>query len=214
MLKNIYNKSKQKLIDNLSHQLVIDESRSNPFLSKEALQKRIANELSESIDLLNRRVLSGIEVLKNEISTSHPTITNLKQITYNLETLHLSQEQINDLYQIVKKLINEQKMTEAGDLVCFLVQLAPEYAELWLAFGLTEKELGRYESALLLFAVSSLTHFEMPMPHFLSAECYREIEDKDNAASSLQLALMYKNHDTAFERLETRIQTLEAWITK
>ena len=58
-----------------------------------------------------------------------------------------------------------------------------------MSFGLTEKQLEHYPQALNAFAMGALTNADSPYPHILSAECYIELGENDDAKMSLKIAL-------------------------
>ena len=61
-------------------------------------------------------------------------------------------------------------------------------AKYWMGFAANQQLLQRYEKALHAYAVASLLDIKNPYPHYHAFECYRLLNNKDDAKKALNLA--------------------------
>ncbi len=107
------------------------------------------------------------------------------------EIIAFPQELMERFYAAAYTLFQVGKESEAADAFFFLATLNPSVHAYWLALGMAEQGLKRYENALAAYAMASLIEVEDPLSYYYSAACYHALQDEENMRRSLEMALQY-----------------------
>lgn len=118
-------------------------------------------------------------------------------------------------YQSACSLFERQEYKKAGDAFVFLTTMNPYVHNYWLGLGMSEQMNGSFQSALMAYAMAILTDVENPTAHYHSANCYKMLEDRENAEQSLEMALRCSIDKPEFTHFKERCTSLlEMWRGK
>lgn len=92
-------------------------------------------------------------------------------------------------YLCAKNLFERQEWKKSADAFLFLTSLNPYISSYWLGLGMSEQLRGKFQGALLAYAMAILTDVENPLPHYQSAKCYQSMGEMQNGIFSLELAV-------------------------
>lgn len=116
------------------------------------------------------------------------------------EILGITQEKLNEYYGRARDLFIKEDYEKSSDAFYFLSSLNPAHPHYWLGLGLSEQKCGEYHAALMAYGMASMYDAENPLSYYQAAKCYLEIEDKENAARSLDLALHFSENNPPLKR--------------
>jgi len=195
----------------------------------EELQKFLLGE--EEMDRIEKGfelVLKGLEKLPNRVAV----LEDIKKAGSRLmeepeeseelvlpvyETLQqmfgLSEETYDSIYSIASDFFNAGQMEEALNIFLLLTNLNNFVFEPWLGLGSCWQYNKRFPEALQAFSMASLLDFQNPLPHLLSAQVYLQIENKELAKGTLELALAKMNQNQKKE-LNSHIQYVKNGLKK
>jgi type III secretion system low calcium response chaperone LcrH/SycD len=130
-----------------------------------------------------------MDAIKNEWTTvSDSLINNLQSDPSFLEEgLNVSDETIDCFYRCGFRLYEHQQYQEAADAFYVISLLSSRRHNVWMALGLSEKELNHHEEALVAFSMAALTNMEDPLSFLHSAECYIALGEKEDAKECLEV---------------------------
>lgn len=115
---------------------------------------------------------------------------------------------MEQFYAVAYRLFQEGRINEAADALFFLTAMNPTVHIYWLAFGMAEQSLERYQEALSAYAMAALTEPENPVSFFHSALCYQALQDEENMRLSLETALQYFDDNPEYGTMKAAAQLL------
>ena len=104
------------------------------------------------------------------------------------EDMNVSDETIEHFYQCGFRVYSQKNYQEAADVFFVISLLSPRRHNIWMALGLSEKELNNHAPALVAFSMAALTNMEDPLSFFHSAECYIALGEKEDAKECIEVA--------------------------
>ena len=125
------------------------------------------------------------------------------------ELMGYSDETMEQFYQAAYNLYQKQRFPAAAEAFTFLTTLNPERHNYWLGLGMSEQRLEEYHGALLAYAMAMMSDVNSPLPHFLSANCYRALLDNSNALASLEQAIKRAGEQEEHHQLREQALSLK-----
>ncbi len=125
------------------------------------------------------------------------------------QILGFTQNCMNDFYTSASSLYYKQDYSKASDAFYFLTTLNPNHPHYWLGLGLSEQQNGETHAALMAYSMATLHDPKNPIPYYQSAHCYLELNDRESALSSLELALSFSD---SYPDIKARIFALKIRI--
>lgn len=105
------------------------------------------------------------------------------------EQFSISDATIECFYQCGIRAYEHKNYQEAADVFYVVSSIDYRRHNVWMAFGLAEKNLNHPQLALTAFIMASLTNIENPFAFLYSAECYIALGEKEGAEKCIQAAL-------------------------
>lgn len=113
-----------------------------------------------------------------------------------------SQKQIEKLYFLAHRLLEEKRFYDARDAFIFLITLNPYHLEYWLGLGFAFQYLHAYEEAIDAYEMAAICHLDHPLPYLYLAKCLFAIHDKKSAMQAIEIALEYAGDRQEFDELK------------
>lgn len=156
-----------------------------------------------------------LEELKSILSQEKIAQIGLKQSMQNFaegktiqETLGISDEHMQDFYDIALDYFDNKQYDEAADCFLFLIALNPLESNLWIRSGNAEQALHRYHEALQAYSMATFCDADDPFPHLYSAEVYIELKQFVKARQCLQICLRLIEENPRFIPLREMVNSL------
>lgn len=127
------------------------------------------------------------------------------------EMMNITDPIINVFYESGRRYYLAQEFDKASDVFLLVVILDFLRPHSWLALGLCEEHMCRWNEALYSFAIAALLEENAPMPHIHSAECYIAMNKFSDAQASLSLVteILQNNQSEANGKLNDYISLLK-----
>jgi tetratricopeptide (TPR) repeat protein len=142
------------------------------------------------------------------IKQMDPALTMLGNGASLQETLGITDESLNSIYQLSKFLYEHQHYEEASGAFYLLSLLCPSCPTYWLGLGQTEYFLANYQEALLCFSFATHVHPEDPLYHILSARCHKALRNDAAALASLGIAELNTKKTPEHAGIRKQIESL------
>ena len=94
-----------------------------------------------------------------------------------------------EIYKTAYLAYEEGQYSQAADLFAYLIALSPSQYDFWKGFAASEQMNQHYESALRGWVFAALLSPEDPLPHVHAAQCLISLNQKEDAAKAIHLAL-------------------------
>lgn len=104
------------------------------------------------------------------------------------EALGISEETLVRFYEAASHYFEAGHFSKASDAFYVISVLDARRHNVWVALALSEMNLSRWNSAIICFAMASLTDGTAPLPYLYSAECCLNDHRKGEAEVYLELA--------------------------
>lgn len=127
------------------------------------------------------------------------------------EIIGYTSDQMVEFYEGAYNLFHLQEYEKSADAFVFLTTLNPYVHNYWLGLGMSEQLNEHHHAALLAYSMAILTDTNTPIPHYHSAKCYIEIDEKDNAIRSLETAKTLSSISPKYDNLK---DTIDAVLNK
>ncbi len=155
----------------------------NPLLIND-----IRNEWKKCTEILTHKV-------KKETQSTQPASVAEQTTPPSFQEIFpVSDATLAHFYQCGSRLHQQANYQEAADVFFIVTTLDYRRHNAWLALGLAEKMLARWEVALVAFSMAALTNMENPISFLHSAECYIALGEKADAEAALQTAADLLKH--------------------
>lgn len=106
------------------------------------------------------------------------------------EIFGINSETMQFLYDGAKYLFDHQHYFEASSTFAILTLLDPSMHLLWMGLGTSEYLQGRFEAALLAYAMAAQTDSSDSLPHIYSAHCHLSLKSPDRAIQCLEIGAL------------------------
>jgi type III secretion system low calcium response chaperone LcrH/SycD len=92
-------------------------------------------------------------------------------------------------YDAARGLFEQKRFQDAADAFLVLTILDSNVYAFWMGLGASEQKCAQYESAMMAYAMATVTDPSNPYPHLYSSQCYAEIEDVLSSLESIDCAI-------------------------
>lgn len=184
-------------------------------LFKNEFRAQVNSEIAQCTEEFNRRLRLGLSAIWNKLcnfdrGSADQALSEVQEImdyfnqekdnTHFIEQrmkdsqsirifMGLSDKTLDNFYQIARKLYEEKDYATAADCFFFLCTIDPLVYVFWLGYGHSEHLLNRFNSALHAYAMATLMNSADPTPHYLSAQCYEQMNNISEAIHAIELAI-------------------------
>ena len=117
----------------------------------------------------------------------------------------VNDETIELLYSGTKYLFDNQHYFEASSAFAILTLLDPSSHLFWMGLGTSEYLQGRYEAALLAYAMAAQADSSDALCHVYGAHCYLALKQPDRAIHSLEIAALVADSSNDEQKLKHKI---------
>jgi type III secretion system low calcium response chaperone LcrH/SycD len=117
------------------------------------------------------------------------------------DVVGFEQEVMDEFYRVAHRIFQEGRYYEAADAFVFLTTLNPYVYEYWLGLGMAEQLTEDYPSSLTAYAMAIANDDSNPLPYYHSAHCYYQMDDKEKALASLELAIEQARRDEIYANI-------------
>lgn len=120
------------------------------------------------------------------------------------EILEFSDEAMAKFYGAAYQLFQYKKYPDAANAFLFLVTLNPYNFDYWLGLGMATQMCNEFDAAIDAYEMAAICKVDSPVPYFYLAKCFFAIHDRDNALTSLDLALEYSEENEEYADLRNQ----------
>lgn len=167
------------------------------------MKASLKTKLAENLSRFKKR----IERAKTVFEDFSPVIPDPENLRKEIEKgtpfyaiLGLTQEKLNKYYLKARELFLKEEYEKSSDAFYFLSSLHPAHPHYWLGLGLSEQKNNEFHAALLAYGMASIYDAENPLSYYQAAKCYLEIDDKENASRSLDLAIHFSSNNPPLKK--------------
>ncbi len=212
--------------------------RPSSLLSQKALEERALLKAREDLDILLASFTLGVECMQKEASVhssclseaertvAEAALTSLgaaleKEMTLSeleamgesetslYQQMGLSKADVEALYLIGKRVVEQDRFKEAYGVFVVLATLAPQAPEIWIGLGQTEQHQERWEPALLAFG-QAMQLAPSALAKAGQASCYLQLHQRKEATTALEEAIGLCEADIPFDiRLHSYLEQLK-----
>lgn len=133
----------------------------------------------------------SVDFLKNAQEEDDPESDGMESFQ---ELLKISDETIEQMYQVGVTLDKQNAFQDAADVFFVLSVLDYRRHNIWMALGLCEQRLGNMDPALKAYAMAMITDVDDPWSYLHSAECYQALGESTDAEECLATCLTHADH--------------------
>lgn len=134
--------------------------------------------------------------------------TLLKSATLQ-QAFEVSNYEMEEIYVEAYSNYQEENYIESCTAFRWLVLLNPYWARNWMGLAASLQLLKKHEKALHAYAVAALLENHNPYPHFHAFECYRALENHEEAEKALELAHCRTLEKKNYHELQKEIESLK-----
>lgn len=120
------------------------------------------------------------------------------------EILEFSDEAMAKFYGAAYQLFKYRKFADAANAFLFLVTLNPYNFDYWLGLGMSTQMCNEFDVAIDAYEMAAICNVDSPVPYFYLAKCFFAIHDRENALTSLDLALEYSEENEEYADLRNQ----------
>jgi len=130
-----------------------------------------------------------LESVKQKDTLSEKKVQERAEKSETLRQLFgFSNETIEQFYLTAFALHQSNNIVDAADSFYFLSAIDPWVQVFWMGYGNSEQQLGHFQLALYAYAMATLIDTTDPLPHYFSALCYEQLDNKEEADVAFKLA--------------------------
>ena len=105
------------------------------------------------------------------------------------EIIGYEEQTMVKFYGAARHIFEKGRYYDAANAFTFLTTLNPYVHEYWLGLGMSEQMIEEYESALVAYAMATMTDMGNPIAHYHTGTCYYRLGDNASAIIALELAI-------------------------
>lgn len=229
----------QPLVTMLAEQLTAEESLTNQHLTphqniQQHFEGKIAHELTDILERLQAGLFALItklaedalpkgvcddcsKVLQRAQANLEDPKRFLKAVLYPKsvqDVVGVTEETLEILYGAACKLLDDEKYDQAADAFYFLTVLDSRRFAFWYSLGLSQLGQQHYKEALFAFKQASHLDPQDHLTYVYMYGCHEALDERDNALSCLNSALMRINARPECKELQNMLEDAKRFLLR
>lgn len=177
-------------------------------------QERLQHQITDALHTFQERFQAAIGILKNK--GEWPEIAFPEELpppsTPLQEVFHLSDENLQAVYQEGWNCHQRGAYEEAANLFLLLTQLNPKIGAFWSALGAAEEKRGAIESAAHAYLFACELEQQTVAPYLHAAKCLVHLNRREKAEQVLQRALERSDQEPPLKVFKKFIEKMQQLI--
>lgn len=127
--------------------------------------------------------------IKENTGDAHRAGEHFKIFDSLQDMLHMTNGAIEDMYAIAMHYYHRHQNEKTRSILYLVTQLNPFIFDPWFLLGICFFKEHEVLQAVYAFGMAALIDLKNPFPNLYSAQCYMNLDQKENAKKSYELAL-------------------------